>query len=88
VLALEFIQTTLPSIARRKRGTVEWLGEHERLVFADTRMSVMAWESIGRTLDGVRRAIAHIEQQPGAPKSLLNDLRGLVASAGAGKPRW
>jgi hypothetical protein len=88
VLALDFVQTTLPSLARRKRGTVEWLGERERLVFAGTQMQMMAWESLARTLDGMRRAIAHIEQQTGAPKALLNDLRGLVARSGAGKRLW
>src|SRR6185503_4549877 len=34
LLALEMVQSTLPSLARSKGGRIEWLGEHERLIFA------------------------------------------------------
>lgn len=85
VLALEFLQTMLPTLARRKRGTVQWLDEHERLIFADTESKTMAWEAVENALDGLRRAISHIEHQPRVPKALLHDLRGVVARSGYGK---
>ncbi len=85
MLALEFLQTMLPTLARRKRGTVRWLAEHEQLIFADTIWKTMAWEAVENALDGLRRAIGYVERQHNAPKALLNDLRRIVARSGAGK---
>jgi hypothetical protein len=82
MLALEFLQTMLPTLAQRKRGSVEWLAEHERLIFADTFQKTMAWEAVENALDGLRRAIGQIEGQRSTPKALLNDLRGIVARSG------
>jgi hypothetical protein len=85
MLALEFTQTMLPTLARRKRGRVEWLHEHERLIFADTFWKTMAWEAVENALDGVRRAVGQLERRHGTPKALLNDLRGIIAHSGYGK---
>jgi hypothetical protein len=38
VLALKYVTRVLPAEARRMSGRIEWLGEQERPVFADTFM--------------------------------------------------
>jgi hypothetical protein len=87
VLGLRFLQLTLPSAARRHGGEVDWLGERERLIFADTEMLTMLQVGMANLVDGVAAAAAHIEKQPKPPKALLSRLRQLVASGGMSGPR-
>jgi hypothetical protein len=83
VLALELLQNTLPSLARRKGGEIEWLGEHERLVFAGSEQRMWQWTAVSNLVDGIADAIKALEARPGAPKALPARLRALVASCGA-----
>jgi hypothetical protein len=83
VLALGYLQTSLPSLAHAKGIRLEWLGEFERLVFAETDSLVRAWVTLENLTNGVSLAIDQLEKNPGKSKKLLNDLRLLVRSGGA-----
>ncbi|HZS36110.1 MAG TPA: hypothetical protein VFF06_04760 [Polyangia bacterium] len=82
VLALAFLDDTLPSLARRRQGQLEWLGENERLIVADTRARTAMWRAITNMIDGLAVATAHLEQVPDPPRALLEQLRKLVATGG------
>jgi hypothetical protein len=85
ILALSFLQLTLPSLARRKRGELNWLGERERLIFADTEAKMLQWESLANLIEGIGFAVAHLEGRSGVPKALINRLRRLVATSGVSR---
>jgi hypothetical protein len=88
VLALQLVQSTLPSLARRRGGTAEWLGEYERLIFAGTDAAMMQWAGLANMLEGLSSAVEQLEKQERVPTSLLKRLRRLIASSGmAAKPR-
>jgi hypothetical protein len=83
ILALQMVQSTLPALARRKAGSAEWLGEYERLIFADMRLAAMQWEGLARMIDGLSSAVEQLEKHKPAPRALLKRLRRLVATSGA-----
>jgi hypothetical protein len=85
ILALKIVQSTLPSFARSKGGTAEWLGEYERLIFAETHSVMLQWESLARMIDGLASAVKQLEKQKPVPRALLKRLRMLVASKGASR---
>jgi hypothetical protein len=82
VLALSFVEQTLPSLARRKRGQIEWLSERERLVFSGTDTIARQWHALKNLTDGLAQAVAHFERDARSPKGLVHKLRSLVASHG------
>jgi hypothetical protein len=85
VLALKYVTQNLPTHARRLRGRIDWLGEEERLVFADTFM-LEAQEAALRNLRGGLRvaltALAADSLSPSRRKALQSKLEGLVESWG------
>ena len=85
VLALTYVQTVLPSIARTKGLELEWLGEFERLVLAETKMLNLAWSAVENLLDGLSLALGELDKSPRAPKALTDGLRALVASSGVSR---
>ena len=46
VLAFQFVTLVLPAEAERAGGRIEWLGERESLVFANTYLLNMASEAL------------------------------------------
>jgi len=83
VLALELMNNTLPSLARQKGGRAEWLGEHERLVFAGSEASMWRWKAVENLVDGLADAVKQLEARKHASPGLLQRLRAVVASSGA-----
>jgi hypothetical protein len=83
VLALQFHQHTLPSLARRNGGEIAWLNERERLVFAETHSIMLQWNAIKNLLDGLVAATTELESPGKPPATLLKRLRKLIASHGA-----
>jgi hypothetical protein len=87
-LALQYVQHTLPPHARHQGGSVEWLNERERIVFAESDSILRQWSTIANLIDGLAEAVAHLEKTSSPPRSVLANLRKLVASHGAsGKKR-
>src|SRR5215475_6463572 len=86
VLALEFITHVLPVEARRAGGQVEWLGERERLVFANTLSAGLARMALHNAVEGLSDAIDILDngqsRQPARVKKTVQRLKLLVASAG------
>jgi hypothetical protein len=86
VLALEFVTLILPLEAERAGGQVEWLGERERLVFANTLLAGLASSALQNLVEGLVTAVDVLEhgsarRQPAA-KRLTRHLRALIASGG------
>jgi hypothetical protein len=82
VLALQLVQSTLPSLARDRNGTAEWLGEYERLVFAGTDAALMRCEASANLVAGLSSAVEQLEKQDHVRPALLERLRSLVATGG------
>ena len=85
VLALEFVTNVLPTDAWRARGHVEWLGERERLVFANTISVGLTSRALQNLVEGLLAAVGVLENGPGrgpAAKPLIRQLRALVISGG------
>jgi hypothetical protein len=90
ILALEFISRTLPAEADRVGAHLQWLGERENLVFANTFMSVMLERNLENCITGLADAVGLLENGEGgrAAKPLARRLRALIASGGhTGDPR-
>jgi hypothetical protein len=83
VLALQLIDNTLPTFARRRGGWAEWLHEHERLIFAGSEESMSRWRALSNLTDAVVSAVNHLESGKPPPRALLLRLRSVVASSGA-----
>jgi hypothetical protein len=86
VLALEFVTQVLPLEAERAGAQVEWLGERERLVFANTLSSGLAARALQNMVDGLAAAVNLLEdghsRGSAASKKLVPQLRTLIASGG------
>ena len=86
VLAFEFVTHVLPLEAERAAGHIEWLGERERLVFANTLSIGLANRALQNLVEGLTSAIGVLENDSarhrGATKKIVNELRALVASRG------
>jgi hypothetical protein len=84
VLALEFTSRILPDEADRAGGHVQWLGERESLVFANTFMSRMLERNLENCVAGLTDAVGVLENGGmGTVATLLAQrLRALIASGG------
>jgi hypothetical protein len=87
VLALEFVTNVLPVEAQRARGQLEWLGERERLVFANTLSVGLASKALQNLVEGLACAVDVLQngtgRRPVAAKQLARRLRALIASGGS-----
>jgi hypothetical protein len=85
VLAFQFVTLTLPAEAERAGGRIEWLGERESLVFANTQLLNMASEALENLASGLAEAVGMLEdggaRRPIA-RTVVRRLRALVASGG------
>ena len=86
VLALEFVTNVLPIEAQRVGGHLEWLGERERLVFANTLSVGLAGRALQNLVEGLITAVGVLENGAGrrltAARQLARRLRALIASGG------
>jgi Domain of unknown function (DUF6968) len=86
VLAFEFVSRVLPVEAERAGGHIEWLGERERLVFANTLSLGLASTALQNLVEGLATAIDVLENgsagRPRAAKKMVRQLRALIASGG------
>jgi hypothetical protein len=86
VLAFEFVTHVLPVEAERAGGHLEWLGERERLVFANTLSAGLASIALQNLVEGLASAIDVLEngsaRRPRAAKKITRQLKALVASGG------
>lgn len=90
ILALEFASRILPDEADRAGGHLQWLGERESLVFANTFMSRMLERNLENCIAGLADAVDALENgsRRQVAKPLAQRLRALVASGGhADDPR-
>jgi hypothetical protein len=62
VLALKYVTRILPVEAKRVRGRVEWLGESERPVFADTFLLRGYEQAVSNLKAGLRLALPLVER--------------------------
>ena len=67
VLALQYVTRTLPVQAKRMRGRVEWLGEKERPVFADTFRLQLYAKAVSNLERGLRLALPLVRQSTARP---------------------
>jgi hypothetical protein len=86
VLAFEWVTNVLPLEAELAGGHLDWLGERERLVFANTVSAGPASRALQNLAEGVAAAVAVLESDgtrlPKAAKMLLPRLKMLVGSGG------
>jgi hypothetical protein len=86
VLALEFVTKALPVEAERAHGHLDWLGERERLVFANTLMAGLASRAAQNLVEGLAAAVDFLENGAGGRwvngKPLARRLRALIESGG------
>jgi hypothetical protein len=84
ILALEFASRELPLEAGRAGGQLQWLGERESLVFANTLMSSLLARGLENCIAGLADAVGVLESRGarGAAKPLAQRLRALIASGG------
>lgn len=83
-LALEFVARDLPFEAERTGARLEWLGQRESLVFANTFTAALLNRALQNCLTGMAEAVGTLEQHPARPaaRATARRLRALVASAG------
>ena len=84
-LALEFVSRVLPFEADRAGVHLQWLGERESLVFANTFTSGLLTRSLQNCITGLADAVDVLEKAGGngaAARSMARRLRALVASGG------
>jgi uncharacterized protein DUF6968 len=76
VLTLEFVTNVLPVEAERAHGRLEWLGERERLVFANTLSLGLASRALQNLVEGLAHAVEVLEsgdgRRPAAAKQLTS----------------
>ena len=86
VLALEFVTQLLPLEAERAGAQIEWLGERERLVFANTLSSGLAARALQNMVDGLAAVVNLLEdghsRGSATSKKLVPQLKTLIASGG------
>jgi hypothetical protein len=84
VLALRAIEGLLLSRAKRAGGTIDWLGELERPVFAHTFFFVAYEAAIANLVEGLKLACQLVENPGGTARfeELTETLRALTAQRG------
>jgi hypothetical protein len=86
VLAFQFVSLVIPAEAERAGGRIEWLGERESLVFANTLLLNMASEALENLVGGLTKAVGVLEdggaRRAAAARKLARQLRALIASGG------
>jgi hypothetical protein len=85
ILALEFAANVLPFEAATAGGHLEWLGERERLVFADTIVRGLAARGLENMAAGLAEAVAVLERggaRAPSTRKLVSELKALAASGG------
>ena len=86
ILALEFVSHILPLDAERAGGHLEWLGERERLVFANTLSTGLLSHGLQNCIKGLADAVDVLENGNGergpAKKKVIRRLKALIASGG------
>jgi hypothetical protein len=84
ILALEFAARTLPAEADRVGAHLQWLGERENLVFANTFMSGILERNLENCITGLADAVGVLEngRSGRAAKRLAQRLRVLITSGG------
>lgn len=91
ILALEFVTRVLPAEASRCGGRLEWLGEREQLIFANSLLSGMASDALQNCVEGLTAALNLIEDggaSHAGGRTIASRLRALIASGGyTGDPR-
>jgi hypothetical protein len=83
-LALEFVSRVLPFEAERAGARLEWLGERESLVFANTFASSLLNRNLQNCITGLADAVGVLENPAAgaAARTMAPRLRALVASSG------
>jgi hypothetical protein len=85
VLAFQFVTLILPAEAERAGGGIEWLGERESLVFANTRLLNMASGALDNLAGGLTEAVGMLESgraRSSVSRTVVRRLRALIASGG------
>jgi hypothetical protein len=85
VLAFQFVTLTLPAEADRAGGRIDWLGERESVVFANTQLLTMTSKALDNLVDGLTEAVRVLESggvRRAAFTKVTRRLRALVASGG------
>jgi hypothetical protein len=85
ILGLEFAANVLPLEAAFAGGHLKWLGERERLVFADTIARGLAGHGLQNMAAGLAEALSVLESaeiRTPLTKRLVPELAALVASGG------
>jgi hypothetical protein len=86
ILAFEFASRVLPLEAERGGGHLQWLGERENLVFANTLLSTLLEHGLQNCVKGLAAAVDVLEnggaERRPAAKKLARRLRALIASGG------
>jgi hypothetical protein len=84
-LALEFLTRVLPVEAERVGGHLEWLGEREQLVFANTLLGGLASNALQSCIEGLAVAVDVLENgsaRRASRTTVARQLRALIASSG------
>ena len=86
VLALEFVTRILPVEAERIGGHLEWLGEREQLVFANTLSGGLVSSALQNCVEGIADAVDALEngraRRHHARRKVASQLKALIASGG------
>jgi len=84
IVALEFTSRVLPVEADRAGGHLQWLGERENLVFANTLTAGLLARGLENCIKGLADAVRVLENGGArfAAKPLARRLRALIASGG------
>jgi hypothetical protein len=84
ILAMEFVCRVLPVEAARAGARLEWLGERESLVFANTFALGLLDRGLQNCITGLAEAVDALEKPRTTPvaRTLARLLRALVVSGG------
>jgi hypothetical protein len=83
-LAFEFVSRVLPVEADQTGARLQWLGERESLVFANTFASGLLARGLQNCITGLAEAVNALEKPGTRPvaRTIARRLRALVASGG------
>jgi len=90
VLALKYVTRTLPSEAKRAGGRIDWLGDQERPVFADTFFLEIQEAALLNLKSGLRSSAAALRSSSLSPSrrtALLARLDRLIETSGYARHR-
>ena len=84
ILAMELVGRVLPVEADRAGGRLQWLGERESLVFANTFASALLARGLQNCITGLADAVGALENPGPTPvaRTIARRLRALIASGG------